>query len=158
MKISEGILLAGLAVFSLVLLWGSLDMPYSNPDEQTFGPGFVPLNLSVALLGLVGMAAFKAVAGARRAPRHAPPAAAEGTAGALAAAARTGVLVAAMGMVGVGILGMTVIGVLPALAILLAAVSWRFAGHSPVRSLAVSVVTVLAIYGIFNLWLGIPLI
>lgn len=157
MKISEGILLAGLTVFSLVLLWGSLDMPYSNPDEQTFGPGFLPLNLSVALLALLGVAAFRGAAGARRASRQTPSAAAEGTEGTQVAAARTGVLVAAMGAVGVGILGMTLTGVLPALAILLAFISWRFAGHSPARSVVVSVVTVLSIFGIFKLWLGIPL-
>lgn len=158
MKISEIILLAGLTLFSLVLLWSSLDMPYSNPDEQTFGPGFVPLNLSVALLVLIGVTVLKTVMGAKRAPHHASPAAGEGTAETLPAAARTGVLVAAVGLVGVGILAMKFIGVLPALAILLALISWHFSGHSPAKSVVVSGLTVLAIYGIFDLWLGIPLI
>lgn len=63
-----------------------------------------------------------------------------------------------MGAVGVGILAMTYIGVLPALAILLAVISWRFSGHSPAKSVVVSALTVLSIYGVFNLWLGIPLI
>lgn len=158
MKISEIILLAGLTLFSLVLLWGSLDMPYSNPDEQTFGPGFVPLNLSVILLGLIGVTVFKAVVNARRASSHASPTGKEQTTESLGAAARTGVLVAAMGAVGVGILAMQWAGVMPALAVLLAFISWRFAGHSPVKSVAVSLVTVLAIYGIFKMWLGIPLV
>jgi len=154
MKISEIILLAGLAAFSLVLLGSSLEMPYFT--EETFGPGFLPLNLSVALLVLIGLTALRAVMATRR-RRHAPPPAA-GETTVVPAAARTGVLVATMGTVGVGILAMKYIGVLPALAILLAFISWHFVGHSPVRSAAVSAMTVLAIYAVFGLWLGIPLI
>jgi hypothetical protein len=60
--------------------------------------------------------------------------------------------------VGIGILAMRYVGVLPALAVLLTVISWRFAGHSPARSAGVSAITVLAIYGIFKLWLGIPLV
>lgn len=87
MKISEIILLAGLTIFSLVLLGSSLDMPYST--EDTFGPGFLPLNLSVALLGLVGILAIRASLAARRARLHASPAAREGADSAQPAATRT---------------------------------------------------------------------
>jgi hypothetical protein len=156
MKMSEIILLAGLTVFSLVLLGSSLEMPYSA--EETFGPGFLPLNLSVALLILVGITVLRAVLAARRARPHASSAEGEGTNPAPSAVGRTGVLLAAMGTVGIGILAMRYVGVLPALAVLLTVISWRFAGHSPARSAGVSAITVLAIYGIFKLWLGIPLV
>lgn len=155
MKMSEIILLAGLTVFSLVLLGSSLEMPYST--EETFGPGFLPLNLAVALLGLVGVLALRAVLAARRAGQHASPAA-EGAKPAPSAVARPAVLIAVMGTVGIGILAMKYVGVLPALTVLMAVISWRFSGHSPAKAAAVSLITVASIYAIFDLWLGIPLI
>lgn len=155
MKISEAILLAVLAVFSLVLLISSLDMPYGT--EQTFGPGFLPLNLSAALLVAIGILAVKAGLAARKARAASPhPAAGKGE-DRTEAAAKTGVLVAAVALVAIATLAMKFIGVLPAVVVMMALISWRFSGHSPLKSAAVSVSSVIAIYLIFEVWLHIPL-
>ena len=64
MKLSEIVLLAGLAVFSGVLLISSLDMPYGS--EQSFGPGYIPLNIALVVLGLIGILAVKAFMAGRK--------------------------------------------------------------------------------------------
>ena len=100
MKISEAILLAMLAIFSLVLLVSSLDMPYGT--EQTFGPGFLPLNLSDRpVWRRSALVTVKGVVAARKAPRrHArSPSRREPRIGKAEVAAKTGVLAAAIALV-----------------------------------------------------------
>lgn len=155
MKISEAILLVGLAVFSLVLLLSSLGIPYAT--EQTFGPGFMPLNLSVAMLVLIGLLVLKTVTTARTKSKAAPQDAAQDKEKKASAAARAGVLVAAIVLVMLTAAAMEFVGVLPAVVVMMALISWRFSGHSPLKSVAVSVFSVAAIYVIFEMWLNIPL-
>ena len=155
MKISEAILLAMLAIFSLVLLVSSLDMPYGT--EQTFGPGFLPLNLSIALLVAIGIVTVKGVVAACKARDASPQQAAGNTEDKAEVAAKTGVLVAAIALVAIATFAMKFVGVLPAVLVMMALISWKFSGHSPLKSVAVSVSSVVAIYLIFEVWLHIPL-
>ena len=158
MKISEVILLAGLVVFSLVLLLSSLGIPYAT--EQTFGPGFVPLNLSVATLALIGIVVLKTVVATvktKKKGRAAPEDVPRDTEVTTNAAARAGVLVAAIILVMLTAAAMEFVGVLPAVVVMMALISWRFSGHSPLKSVAVGVLSVAAIYVIFEMWLNIPL-
>ena len=154
MKISEAILLAILAIFSLVLLINSLEIPYGT--EQTFGPGFVPLNLSVAMLAVIAFVALKAF-GASRRRSDAADHAAGNQASATNAAARAGVLVAAIAVVVLTTLAMEFVGVLPPVVVMMALLSWRFSDHSLVKSVTVSLFSVAAIWLIFEVWLNIPL-
>ena len=154
MKISEAILLAILAIFSLVLLISSLEIPYGT--DQTFGPGFVPLNLSVATLAVIAYVAIKAFGTARRRRDDADHAAGD-QAKKTNAAAQAGVLAAAIAVVVLTTLAMEFVGVLPPVLVMMALLSWRFSGHSLVKSITVSLFSVAAIWLIFEVWLNIPL-
>lgn len=156
MKKSEVILLAVLATFSLVLLWNSLEMPYGT--DQTFGPGFLPLNLSVAMLAVIGFMVLKTVVVTLRSKRNpSPHQATDGQEQATTTAAKTGVLVAAIALVVTTTAAMEFVGVLPAIAVMIALISWRFSDHPPLKSVIVSLFSVTAIYLIFEVWLNIPL-
>ena len=158
MKISEIILLGGLSVFSGSLLWGSLDMPYSS--GTTFGPGFLPLNISIALLVLIAALVIRTVI---RSKRGLTPAKASAGHGAhdgdnggvetLSAVMLTGAIVA----IALCIYAMSFIGVLIPLGVLLVILSWRFSGHGLLKSVAVSLIVLAVIYLIFSVWLRIPL-
>ncbi len=155
MKPSETLLLATLAVFSAVLLRFSLDMPYAA--AQAFGPGFVPLNLSVATLVLTAAIAGRRLITRRhdsteagQGPTAAPPEkpASTGHRAVLAAMVLLGIAVSAMHIGG---------GVLLPLTLLVWVVSWRLSGHGPVLSAGVAGAVTVCIYVVFNLWLNIPL-
>ncbi|MCR4265392.1 tripartite tricarboxylate transporter TctB family protein [Nitratireductor sp. ZSWI3] len=148
MKPSEIVLLAGLAVFSGVLLWNGLDMPYGS--AQSFGPGYIPLNIAVVTLVLIALLAARALAARRSAP---PAQAIPGESlGAVLPVVAVIVLMAA------AIYAMSLGSVLAPLGVLMVLLSWRFAGHPPLKSLFVSAAILAVIYAIFSLWLKIPLI
>ncbi|WP_342595749.1 tripartite tricarboxylate transporter TctB family protein [Salinicola lusitanus] len=167
MKTSEIVLLTGISIFAGVLLFNSLDMPFSS--GMTFGPGFVPLIMAGALLLTIAMKVLRdltsrasASAGAQtgmndREDRvsHAEDAAAAQRASSPLHAGLG--IVGLMGVMALAIASMSHIGVMAPLALLMVLVSWYFAGHSLIRSIGVTLLVMLAIYGVFALWLRIPL-
>ncbi|GAB4394635.1 MAG: hypothetical protein Tsb0032_21610 [Kiloniellaceae bacterium] len=150
MKTSEIILLASLAIFAGVLLWFSLDIPYSA--GQGFGPGYLPLNLAVATLALIAVLAVKALA-ARRGGA-AMPGAQEAPSGTAAAVLP---VVATVALLALATLAMALGSVLAPLGIVMVLISWRLSGHGLLRSILVNAAVLGAIYVIFGLWLRIPL-
>ncbi|AUG55320.1 tripartite tricarboxylate transporter TctB family protein [Thalassospira marina] len=158
MKISEIILLGGLSVFSGSLLWGSLDMPYST--DTTFGPGFIPLNISIALLALVGVVAVRAVLRSKRGFVAPQDTAAHGGDGGENSGVETlgaFMLGGAIVAIAISIYAMSYIGVLIPLGFLLVVLSWQFSGHGLLKSVVISLIVLAAIYLIFSIWLRIPL-
>jgi len=147
MKPSEILLLASLAIFSGVLLWFSLDIPYSS--GQSFGPGYVPLNLAVATLALIAVLAIKAVL-ARRGSPSTQTASGEATTAVLP-------VVAVVVLLTLAIFAMALGSVLAPLGIVMVVLSCRFSGHGLLRSVLVNTAVLAAIYVIFGLWLRIPL-
>lgn len=165
MKTSEIVLLTGISIFAGVLLFNSLDMPFSS--GMTFGPGFVPLIMAGALLLAIAMKVLHGLtsrtsAGAQTGmnDREDRVAHAEDAAAAQRAASplHAGLgIVGLMGVMALAIVSMSHIGVMAPLALLMVLVSWYFAGHSLIRSIGVTLLVMLAIYGVFALWLRIPL-
>lgn len=147
MKLSEIVLLAGLAVFSGVLLLNSLDMPYDS--AQSFGPGYIPVNISIATLALIAVLAVRAVR-ARRADGVRQAALREELAAVLP-------VVAVVVLMAVAVYAMRLGSVLAPLGVLTVLLSWRWAGHGLAKSVLVSACILAVIYVIFSLWLKIPL-
>lgn len=164
MKTSEIVLLTGISIFAGVLLFNSLDMPFAS--GMTFGPGFVPLIIASALLLTIAMRALhgltsRASASAQTEMNDSKDRVA--SAGDATPQRARSHLHAGQGIVGLmGVMALTIasmgyIGVMIPLALLMVLVSWYFAGHALIRSIAVTLLVMLAIYGVFALWLRIPL-
>lgn len=133
---------------------------------MTFGPGFVPLIVAGALLLTIAMKVLHGLT-----PRTSAGAQVEmndsedrvaSTGDAAPQRARSHLhaglgIVGLMGVMALAIASMGYIGVMTPLALLMILVSWYFAGHSLIRSIGVTLLVMLAIYGVFALWLRIPL-
>lgn len=156
MKLSETILLSLFAVFAGVLLFNSLDMPYVS--GQGFGAGFLPLNMSVAVIVLAGLIALRALLSrkgalveTREVPADSPPVSEPDQRRSFVAPISTIVfLLAATAVMGFG-------SVLFPLAILMTLVSALFLGNTWFRSIRMTIVTLAGIYLIFSVWLNIPI-
>lgn len=155
MKISEIILLGGLSVFSGSLLWGSLDMPYST--DTTFGPGFIPLNISIALLVLIAALVIRTVLRSRRGLATSEATGGHGGENGGVETLSALMLIGAIVAIALCIYAMSFVGVLIPLGVLLVILSWRFSGHGLLKSVAVSLIVLAVIYLIFSVWLRIPL-
>lgn len=152
MKTSEIIFLGGLAVFAGALLYGSFDMPYST--DTTIGPGFIPLNVSLGLLVLLLLSFSRKFLFAKKTSSNTEE---EDNTSDTPAPLKAIVLVAIMAFIAICIFAMEYVGVLIPLGVLLAVLSWRFSGHSLIKSIIVSLVLLAVIYLIFSIWLQIPL-
>lgn len=146
MKPSEILFLGGLAVFAGITLAGSIRMPLSA--GQTFGPGFLPLIMSVAVL-VIG--ALLALRGMRRA--GAPLADAPGP----ETVRGVRLVAAAVALIGATVLAARFGSLLLPLAVCLLVVTslllergWKVGAISTLLTMA-------AIYAIFDLWLRIPI-
>ena len=155
MKVSETILLGLFAVFAGVLLYNSLDMPYFS--GQGFGAGFLPLNMSVAVIVLTGVIALRALfnkkstpAKTRKATEDNDQKTGSGWQSPFVAPICTIVLLlAATALMGFG-------SVLLPMAILMTIVSAFFLGNTWLRSIRMTIITIATIYLIFSVWLDIP--
>lgn len=147
MKYSELLFLGILSVFAGATLVGSIGMPFTS--GVTFGPGFLPLIMSVSILVLATSIMVRATmrrraAGATVVPHTEPAGDVKSVIFAIAliaatiAAASLGSLLAALGVC------MFIVTAL------LLKRSWGVA-------LASTLVTAAAIYAIFGLWLHIPI-
>lgn len=146
MKPSEVILLGSLAIFSGVLLWFSLDIPYSA--GQGFGPGYLPLNMSIAALALIAVLAVKALAAGRDAAM---------TKDTSDGAVTVLPVVAVVLLLGLAVFAMALGSLLVPLGIVMVLLSWRLSGHGLLRSVLVNGAVLAVIYVIFGFWLRIPL-
>ena len=157
MKVSESILLSILTVFSGVLLFYSLDMPYSS--EQGFDVGFVPLNMSVAIIVLAGLIGLRALSGRKKTQVETREAAADSTQAPESDQRQS--LVAPIGTMLLLIVATAVMefgSILLPLAIVMAIVSKFFLGNSWFHTIRMTVVALVMIYLIFSVWLKIPII
>ncbi|SFP83713.1 tripartite tricarboxylate transporter TctB family protein [Tranquillimonas alkanivorans] len=145
MRASELIFIAGIAVFAAVLCVQSTDFRYFS--NQGFGPGFVPLNFAALTLLLAFYLLVKARLNAEGPflPEHFR----ERAKAALPAVIAAFLLFA-------GTYAMEWGSVLAPLFVVMIVISVAFVGHTLVQALVLNAVTLAAIYGIFRLWLNIP--
>lgn len=156
MKVSEMILLTFFAVFAGVLLFNSLDMPYSS--EQGFGAGFVPLNMSVVIIILTAVIALRALLSKNRTQVEAREASVDSNQAPesdqqqsfVAPVSTIVLLLAATAVMGFG-------SILVPLGILMMTISAFFLGNSWFNSIRMTIVSLAVIYLIFSVWLKIPL-
>lgn len=145
MKISELILLGGMSAFAVATLIPSLGMPYSA--GQTFGPGFVPLNMSVAVIILCALLAWRQL---HRSEPDAEEATASPREGRVAVCATVLLITATVFLAHYGSLLLPLGACIFLVSRFLLNRSWLVAFGSTLATIA-------AIYGIFSLWLKIPL-
>lgn len=146
MKISEIVLLGGLAIFAGITLYASTGMPFSS--EQTFGPGFLPLIMSVAVLVIGGLIAIRVLTNKHAGLPEAPGA--ETITGVRTVIIAAGLIAATIFLAEFGsLLAPLAVSLLIVTGVLLER-GWKVAILS-------TFVTIAAIYAIFHLWLNIPL-
>lgn len=145
-KISELIILVGMSAFALATLIPSLDMPYSS--EQTFGPGFMPLNMSVAVIILCALLVWRQIRAARAGAAVDSPA--SSPEGIIAVCVAVGLITATVFLAHYGSL------LLP-LAVCILIISKFLLNRSWLVAIGSTIATIAAIYAIFSLWLKIPL-
>jgi len=155
-KVSEIILLSLFAVFAGVLLFNSLDMPYSS--DLSFGAGFLPLNMSVAIIILAGVIVLRALLNRKKTLVETREVSTDSQQASgpdqrqsfVAPISTIGLLLVATVVMGFG-------SVLFPLAILIMIVSALFLGNTWFRSIRMTIVTLAGIYLIFSVWLHIPI-
>ncbi|MCB1971247.1 MAG: tripartite tricarboxylate transporter TctB family protein [Geminicoccaceae bacterium] len=156
MKLSEFLFLGLLAVFAGATLYGSLDMPYGS--EQTFGAGFVPLNMSVAVLVLGALIVFRGVrAGRADIP---DPAEASGTPKgdqATSPLKGVGIVIATVALIAATIAAAHFGSLMLPLGLSMVVITALFLERGWRIGLISTAVALIVIYGIFDLWLKIPL-
>lgn len=143
MKPSELIFLGGLAVFAGVTLVGSLAMPFRS--GLTFGPGFLPLIMSVAIFTICGLI------GLREVRRSAPDLIETQAPGDIRTVVFTIALIAAT------LLAASFGSLLLPLGICLYLTTSLLLKRGWYVGATSTVITLAAIYAIFGLWLQIPI-
>ncbi len=156
-KASESILLIIFTVFAGVLLFNSLDMPYSS--GQGFDVGFVPLNMSVAVIFLAGLIGLRALLGRKNAQVE-PRKVSAGSNQAAESDQRQSLLapISTILLLLVATAGMGFGSILLPMAIVMTVVSRFFLGNSWFHSIRMTIITIAIIYLIFSVWLKIPII
>jgi hypothetical protein len=132
---SELLFLGGLAVFAGTTLVVSLGMPFTS--GLTFGPGFLPVIMSVAVLALCGLILLRGLAGQHTAAEPGTPVRGD---------LRTVVLCVAL-----------IAATLAALGVCLLLTTSLLLGRGWRVGIISTVITLVAIYAIFDLWLKIPI-
>lgn len=157
MKFSELILLSLFTVFAGILLFNSLDMPYSS--GQGFDVGFVPLNMSVVIIVLAGLIGLRALVGKKKTQvengevpsdsfQDSEP---EQRQSLVAPISTILLLLVSTAVMGLG-------SILLPLAVVMTIISIFFLGNSWFRSIRMTIVALAMIYLIFSVWLKIPII
>lgn len=146
MRTSELTLIVFTIVFSAFLGYQSLEFQYFS--SQGFGPGFVPLNFALATLVLGVMIFLKfgkrksqADSGTFQVKEHFKAA--------LPAIFAVLLLFVAIYLMHFG-------SVLAPLFVVMMVISKVLLGHLLVRAFVMNLITIAAVFAIFNLWLGIP--
>ncbi|MBE9639566.1 tripartite tricarboxylate transporter TctB family protein [Salipiger mangrovisoli] len=147
MRASELLLIAGTAVFAAVIGVQSANFQYFS--KQGFGPGFVPMNFAILAVLLAAYLAVKARL--KTDGPFLPQGISERLKAAFPAIATAALLFGATALMAFG-------SVLAPLYAVMVAISLAFLGHTIARALVVNAVTLAAIYGIFSLWLNIPVV
>lgn len=147
MKNAEILFLTGLAVAAGAFLWGGLDMPYDA--DQSFGPGFVPVNMAIAILILVGLVVLRSLLARTPPDGDAPEAVDQG--GLIAVAGSVALIAATILIAHFGSLLLPLGASMMVVTAVFLERGWRVAAVSTVASLIV-------IYAIFGLWLKIPVV
>ncbi|MEQ5870515.1 tripartite tricarboxylate transporter TctB family protein [Sagittula sp. NFXS13] len=147
MRTSELFLIAATAVFAVVLGLQSTDFQYFS--RQGFGPGFVPTNFAILTLLLAAYLVVKARL--KSGGPFLPESLAERFKAVIPALSAAVLLFGAAALMGFG-------SILAPLYVVMVIISLAFLGHGLARALVFNAVTLVAIYGIFSLWLNIPVI
>lgn len=147
MKNSEILFLTGLAAAAGAFLWNGLDMPYDA--DQSFGPGFVPVNMAIAILVLVGLVVARAAL-SRAAPAE-EAAEAVDRSGLIAVIGAIALIAATVFAARFGSLLLPLGASMMIVTAIFLERGWRVAAISTIASLAV-------IYAIFAVWLKIPVV
>jgi hypothetical protein len=143
MKLSELIFIGGLAIFAAVTFVGSLDMPFTS--GLTFGPGFLPLIMSVAVIAIAGLIVIRNLLRAGANPPETQP------------ARDVWPVVIATALIAAAVLAETLGSLLLPLGLCMFIVTWHLLKRSWIVSGVSTLVTLVVIYIIFGLWLQIPL-
>lgn len=141
---SELLFLGGLAVFAGTTLVASLGMPFTS--GLTFGPGFLPVIMSVAVLALCGLILLRGLAGQHTAAEPGTPVRGD---------LRTVVLCVAL--IAATIAAASYVSLLAALGVCLLLTTSLLLGRGWRVGIISTVITLVAIYAIFDLWLKIPI-
>jgi len=154
-KVSEMILLAFFTVFAGVLLFNSLDMPYSS--GQGFGAGFMPLNMSVIIIILTAVIVLRAL---NQKKTHVKTCEASVDSDQTPESNQRQSFVAPVSTIVLLLSATAVMGfgsILAPLGILMMIISALFLGNSWFHSIRMTIVSLGVIYLIFSVWLKIPL-
>lgn len=143
MKPSELLFLAGLSVFAGVTLIGSMDMPFSS--GQTFGPGFLPLIMGLSVITICAMI------GLRGFLRAGPASNATEVTGNIAP------VLFAIALIAAAIAGASFGSLLLPLGVCIMVVTGYLLNRGWVVALVSTLITLVAIYAIFGIWLQIPI-
>ena len=146
MKPSELLFLAVLAVYAGASLWGGLGMPYSS--AQTFGPGFLPVNMAAAVLVLAALIVLRGTLLRRRAAAGGG-AEAPGWRGA-------GVVGLTLALVAAAVFASRFGSLLLPLGLALVLVTAVAIGRSWRTAVLSTLVLMVAVYVVFDVWLQIP--
>lgn len=147
MQRSELFFLGALAVFAGATLMGSIDMPFMS--GVTFGPGFLPLIMSVAILGLAVLICIRAYVTRKI---DAAESAAE-----VEPAGNIGAVIAAVALIAGTVAAASLGSLLVSLGVCMILVNRMLLHRSWVVSVGATLATIAAIYAIFGLWLHIPI-
>ena len=143
MNISHRIFLIALTIFSIMIIFESYKMPYSS--AQSFGPGYIPLNISIIFLILIVFVALSELKKKKKVEIEEDD-----------GLKLTPFL--AMGLIAISTYIMELTSILLPLFIVVIVVSKFFLRNSWSKTAFSSVSTVTFIYFIFGLWLNIPLV
>ncbi len=154
MKPSELLFLGCLVAFAGGTLYSGLDMPYAS--AQGFGPGFVPVNMAAAILVFCAAILIRGLA-RRRAAKPGHDAGPDGETGGSVLSSGVPAVLVAIVAIALATLAASLGSLLIPLGICLFVVTTLLLGRGWRVGLISTVVTLSTLYGIFSLWLKIPL-
>lgn len=158
-RTSELLFLGGLALFAGITLVGSFGMPFTS--GLTFGPGFLPLIMSVAVLAIGALIALRRTGPAQTA--DAPADTAQGSAASTddtatpSAAGDIRTVIICVTLIAVTIVAASYGSLLLALGVCIALITAFLLKRGWIVALVSTAITIAAVYAIFDLWLQIPI-
>lgn len=156
MKTSEFLFLGGLAAFAGAALVASSQMPYSS--GQTFGPGFLPLNMAVLILVFVAISVIRALVARRRGDKRIVMTEGNGAEVASTVSRKgIGIVLSTVAMLAATIAAAHLGSLLLPLGLCILVVTALFLERGWAVGFISTIATLATIYAIFDLWLQIPL-
>ncbi|MEQ3625376.1 MAG: tripartite tricarboxylate transporter TctB family protein [Celeribacter sp.] len=165
-RTSELLFLGGLALFAGITLVGSFGMPFTS--GLTFGPGFLPLIMSVAVLAIGALIALRrtgagqtaetpAAAPADTSPDPSTGPSPDPSADTTPATGDIRTVILCVVLIAVTIVAASYGSLLLALGVCIALITAFLLKRGWIVALVSTAITIAAVYAIFDLWLQIPI-